>query len=237
ACLEEGVAYIISSLGNPTPLIKRAREVGTKVFCDIVSEKHAQKAIDAGADGLIAVSGGAGGHAGDRSPFALIPQLKDKFSVPIIAAGSIVNGRTMLAALALGADAVYLGTRFIASEEADVPREYKEAILGSSMDDIVNTDRVDGFAGNFINTPSFRKLVPESGFVEKVLRTSGKLDRTWRLYKAGRALFAKPTDAKASYKTVFSAGHGVGLIEKVESASTIVHSLAREYWELKKALP
>jgi len=235
-CLDEGVAYLISSLGSPAALIKKAHARGTKVFCDVVSEKHAQKAIDNGADGLIAVSSGAGGHAGDISPFALIPCLKARFKVPLIAAGSIVDGRGMLAALALGADAVYLGTRFIASEEADAPAEYKQAILGAAMDDIVNTDRVDGFAGNFIRTPGFEKLVPPPGIVEKALRLSPKLDRTWRLYKAGKALFGKEAEVKASYKTVYSAGHGAGLIQGIQKADAIVYAVMADYWERLGAL-
>ncbi len=236
-CLEEGVAFFISSLGDPTPLIKKSQGKGTKVFCDVVNEKHAKKAIDAGADGLVAVSAGAGGHAGDISAFALIPKLKEKFSVPIVAAGSIVNGRTMVAALALGADAVYLGTRFIASEEADAPAEYKKAILDAAMDDIVNTDRVDGFPGNFIKTKSFLKQVPDPGLIEKTLRLSPKLNKAWRLYKASKSLFGKQTDLKASYKTVFSAGHGAGLIYDIRSAENIVYSIAEEYWIAKAALP
>ena len=236
-CLEEKIGFFISSLGNPTDLIKKARAAGVKVFCDVVNEKHAQKAVDAGADGLVAVSSGAGGHAGEMSAFALIPRLKEKFSVPIIAAGSIVNGRTMLSALALGADAVYLGTRFIASEEADAAPEYKQAIVNASMDDIVNTDRVDGFPGNFIRTGNFRKLVPDPNLVERALRLSSKFEKSWRLYKAGKSLFEKPTKLKASYRTVFSAGHGVGLIKDIKPAQTIVHQLAEEYWVAKKALP
>lgn len=236
-CLDEGVAYIISSLGNPTALVGKAHKKGTKVFCDVVSEKHARKAVDAGADGLVAVSSGAGGHSGDISPFALIPRLKREFSVPIIAAGSIVNGRTMLAALALGADAVYMGTRFIASEEADAPAEYKQAILEADIDDIINTDRVDGFAGNFIKTASFKKQVPDPGAFEKAFRIVPKLEKAWRLYKASKTLFGKPSDLKASYKTVFSAGHGVGLIDDTQKAAHIVHSIVHEYWACKKSLP
>jgi nitronate monooxygenase len=236
-CLDEGVAYLISSLGNPTSLIKRAHERGAKVFCDVVSEKHAQKAVDSGADGLIAVSSGAGGHAGDISAFALIPRLKSKFKVPVIAAGSIVDGRTMLAALALGADAVYLGTRFIASEEADAPSEYKDAIVRGSIDDIVNTDRVDGFPGNFIRNDTFDKFVPPPGIIEKGLRLSPKLDKTWRLYKASRTLFGKAKEQKASYRTVFSAGHGSGLIESVKPAQDIVYEIVSDYWRLKNLLP
>lgn len=236
-CLEEGVDYFISSLGNPTVLVKKAREKGAKVFCDVVNEKHAKKAVDAGADGLVAVSAGAGGHAGDMSAFALIPRLKESFKVPIIAAGSIVNGHTMLAALALGADAVYLGTRFIASEESAASPEYKQAIIDASMDDIINTDRVDGFPGNFIQTPNFKKLVPDAGMGERLFRLSKKFERTWRLYKASKSLFEKPATLKASYKTVFSAGHGAGLINEIRSAESIVHTIASEYWEAKKTLP
>jgi len=235
-CLEEGIGFFVSSLGNPTDLIKRAKGKA-KVFCDVVSEKHARKAVDAGADGLIAVSAGAGGHAGTLSAFSLIPQLKSLFTVPVIAAGAIVDGRTMLAALALGADAVYLGTRFIASEEANVPKEYKKAIIDAEPDDIVNTDRVDGFPGNFIKTDNFEKLVPNAGLLEKAFKLSPKFEKGWRLYKAKQSLFGSEKKVKASYKTVFSAGHGVGLIENVQSVETIVHSLAREYWEKKKALP
>lgn len=236
-CLEEGVAFFISSLGNPTALIKRARATGTKVFCDVINEKHAQKAVDAGADGLVAVSAGAGGHAGEMSAFALIPRLKELFDVPVIAAGAIGNGRTMLSALALGADAVYLGTRFIASEEADASAEYKQAIVNASMDDIVNTDRVDGFPGNFIRTGNFKKLVPDANVIEKTLRLSSKLERSWRLYKASKSLFEKPATLKASYKTVFSAGHGVSMIKEIKPAQEIVNQLASEYWDAKQNLP
>jgi nitronate monooxygenase len=137
-CLDEKVAYLVCSLGNPSKFIKKAHDKGVKILCDVVSEKHAAKAVDAGADGIIAVTSGAGGHAGDLSP-----RFKKKFSVPIIAAGAIGDGRTMLSALALGADAVYMGTRFIASKEADAPDEYKKAIIDANMDDIAKTDRVD----------------------------------------------------------------------------------------------
>jgi len=236
-CLEEGIGYFISSLGSPAHLIKKAHTKGIKVFCDVISEKHAEKAVDLGADGLIAVTSGAGGHAGDRSAFALIPRLKAKFSVPVIAAGSIVNGATMLSALALGADAVYLGTRFIASKEADAPAEYKQAILDAAIDDIISTDRVDGFPGNFIKTKSFSKQVPDPGMIERAFRLSSKMERAWRLYKAGKSLFGKPSDLKASYKTVFSAGHGAGLIDDIPSVEKIIYSLMADYRKQKKALP
>lgn len=236
-CLEERVTYLITSLGDPTPIIERAHQSGTKVFCDVTSEKHAQKAVDAGADGLIAVSCGAGGHSGTRSPFALIPGLKKKFKIPVIAGGSVVNGRTMLAALALGADAVYLGTRFIACEEANASQEYKNAIAHATFDDIVSTDRVDGFPGNFIRTGEFDRLVGGAGMVEKAFRLSPRLDKYWRLLKAGKTLLGEPQKLKASYKTVFSAGHGVELIDEIKTAQAIIEALVSEYYDVKASLP
>ncbi len=236
-CLEEGVAYLITSLGNPSSVIKRAHQTSTKVFCDVVSEKHAKKVVDAGADALVAICCGAGGHSGTVSPFALVPGLKKRFQVPVIAGGSIVNGQTMLAALALGADAVYLGTRFIASEEANAPEVYKKAILNAAADDIVSSDRVDGFPGNFIRTKEFDKLVGEPKFVEKAFRLSPRLDKYWRLLRAAKTLLGEPEKLRASYKTTFSAGHGVALIDNIQNIETIITSLVSEYWDAKKELP
>ncbi len=236
-CLEEKVAFLITSLGDPTSIVEKAHKVGTKVFCDVVSEKHAQKAFDAGADALIAVACGAGGHAGTLSPFALIPGLKAKFSIPIIAAGCIGDGATMLAALALGAEGVYVGTRFIASHEASVPGQYKEAILEATAEDIVYTDRVDGFPGNFVRNAEFDTIIPEGSTFEKILRLSPKFDKYWRLLRASKTLLGEPEKLKASYKTVFSAGHGVDLIERVEGVEAIVHSMAGQFWTQQLALP
>lgn len=236
-CLEEQVAYLITSLGDPTKIIEKAHKKGVKVFCDVVSEKHAKKVVEAGADALIAVAAGAGGHAGTISPFALVPALKAKFPIPVIAAGAISNGPTMLAAFALGADGVYVGTRFIACSEATVPGEYKEAIVGATSEKIVYTDRVDGFPGNFIQTPDFHKQVPEGSTFEKILRIHPKLDKYWRLLRASKTLLGEPAKLKASYKTVFSAGHGVDLIQDVRSAESIVQSMVSQYWNAKKALP
>ncbi len=236
-CLTEKVAYLITSLGDPSSIIKRAHANGTKVFCDVVSIKHARKAVDAGADGLVAIACGAGGHSGTVSPFALIPGLKDKFQIPVIAGGSIVDGRSMLAAFALGADAVYLGTRFIASHEATTDLQYKDALVQSTSDDVVNTDRVDGFPGNFIRTEALASLLKNERFLEKVFRLSPRFDKVWRLLKASKTLLGDPKKLKASYKTVYSAGHGVELIHEVKNVETIILSLAAEYIKAKSHLP
>ncbi len=148
-----------------------------------------------------------------------------------------MNGRTMLAAFALGADAVYVGTRFIACEESGAPEEYKKAIVRAVADDIINTDRVDGFPGNFIRTGEFSRLVADANFVEKAIRLSPRLDKYWRLLKASRNLIGEPKKLKASYKTIFSAGHGVELINEIEKAENIVQSFVSEYWQVKATLP
>jgi nitronate monooxygenase len=234
--LEEGVPLLITSLGSPGSIIKRAHETGTKVFCDVVGLKHAQKVIDLGADGLIAVGSGAGGHAGTIAQFALIPQLVRNFNVPVLAAGSIVDGAGMAAAFSLGAAGIYLGTRFIASSEAEVPEAYKNAIVNTTPEKIIYTDKVDGFPGNFILTPELEKIGLEKGILELILSKSRKLKKAISLARAGRALLMTKGE-KASYKTVFSAGHGAGLIDSVLSSEEIIRKIVEEYGEVKRRLP
>lgn len=234
--LEERVPLLITSLGKPGEIIKLAHEVGTKVFCDVISLDHAKKVADLGADGLIAVGSGAGGHAGDISPFALIPTLVSEIGLPVMASGSIADGKGMAAAFSLGADAAYVGTRFIASTEAEVDDAYKNAIVDAGSDDIVNTHRVDGFPGNFIMTDALKRVGLEDGLMETMLSKSKKIKKWIALSRAAKSLFAKP-NGKVSYKTVFSAGHGSGLIHEVKSIEAIMNDMVREYREIKKNLP
>jgi nitronate monooxygenase len=234
--LEEKVPLIITSLGNPKEVIRLSHEVGTRVYCDVVGFEQAKKVADLGADGLIAVGFGAGGHAGDISPLALIPNLARMVKLPIIAAGSIVDGAGMAAAFALGASAVYMGTRFIASKEAEIAEEYKKAITRAVSEDIVNTDRVDGFPGNFIRTKELEAVGLEKGLIEEILTKNKKIKRFISLSRAARSLFGD-MDSKVSYKTVYSAGHGVGLIDTVLSIQEIMEKTVREYKETKAKLP
>ena len=234
--LEEKVPLIITSLGNPKEVIRLSHEVGTRVYCDVVGFEQAKKVADLGADGLIAVGFGAGGHAGDISPLALIPNLVRMVKLPIIAAGSIVDGAGMAAAFALGASAVYMGTRFIASKEAEIAEEYKKAITRAVSEDIVNTDRVDGFPGNFIRTKELEAVGLEKGLIEEILTKNKKIKRFISLSRAARSLFGD-MDSKVSYKTVYSAGHGVGLIDTVLSIQEIMEKTVREYKETKTKLP
>ncbi len=234
--LEEKVPLIITSLGNPKEVIRLAHQVGTKVYCDVVGMEHAKKVVDFGADGLIAVGSGAGGHAGTISPFALIPVLAKNFDLPVLAAGGISDGSGMAAAFCLGASGVYVGTRFVASKEAEVDEEFKETILEAKSEDIVFTDKVDGFPGNFIRNKELESLGLEKSVVEHILSKNKKLKKWIALSRAAKLLLGKET-SKGSYRTVFSAGHGVGLIDNVLSIKEIMQSMVDEYLEIKSRLP
>ena len=142
----------------------------------------------------------------------------------------------MAASLALGASGVYIGTRFIASKEAEVEESFKQAIINAKSEDIINTDKVDGFPGNFINSDALKKIGLKKGIVEEVLSRSKKIKKGIALSRAARSLLAKD-DSKVSYKTIFSAGHGVGLIDKVLSVQEIIQSMVTEYQEIKTQLP
>ena len=198
-CIDLKVPVIVTSYGNPTVHAKRAHDHGITVFHDVISLKHAQKAVGAGVDAIIAVAAGAGGHAGTISPFALVPWLAEELKVPIIAAGSIGTGAQVVASLALGAELCYLGTRFIASKECGATDQYKQLVVSSSPEDIVYTDKVSGVSANF-----FKSTVPEN-------------------FSADRS----PEGAKR-WRDIWSAGHGVAQIHAVKSMSEIVEDLARE---------
>ncbi len=234
--LEEKVPLLITSLGNPKEVISLAHQAGTKVYCDVVGVEHARKAADLGADGLIAVSYGAGGHAGTVSPFALIPLLVRQTGLPVVAAGAIGDGAGMAAAFALGASAVYMGTRFIASQQAGVSDDYKQAIVAADCEDIVNTAKVDGFPGNFIRNRALEEIGIEPGLLETLISRSKHISRWLSLARAGRALMGEGMQ-KGSYKTVYSAGHGVGMIDRVAPVEEIIAQTMREYFEIREQLP
>lgn len=228
--LEEEVPLIITSLGSPRELLKRCQGTKTKVFCDVVGLEHAKKVADLGAHGLVAVGSGAGGHGGENSLFALLPHLKKEVGLPLIAAGCIGDGKGLLAARALGADGVYMGTRMIATKEATVLPRYKEAIIEAHCEDIINTDRVDGFPGNFIRTPELEPVLKEN-FIEKVVSQNKKFKRWFSLYRAGKSLLGS-SGQKASYKNVFSAGQGVANISSIETVRDVLWDTVAEYHRL-----
>jgi nitronate monooxygenase len=218
-CIEFKVPVIITSYGNPTEIARRAHDSGAIVLHDVIQLKHAIKAQDSGADGIIGVAAGAGGHAGTTSPYVLYPYLRENLKVPVIAAGCIATGQQMAASLALGAELVYMGTRFIASTECGASDEYKRAVVGGSPDDILYTDAVSGVHANFL-----RDTVP------------GHERRT--MAEAQAAVQAEGKAAKErKWVDIWSAGQGIALAKDVKPIAQIVDDIVREYVDTVKALP
>jgi nitronate monooxygenase len=236
-CVRQKVPMVITSLGNPKNVIAAVHGYGGKVFCDVTNLSYAVKVQDQGCDGVIAVSQGAGGHAGPISPLVLIPYLKTKLKIPVVAAGGIATGRQIFAALSLGADAVQIGTRFIATKEAGVNQDYKDAILKAEPDDIVMTRRISGTPAAVIKTPYIEKEGLDLNPIEKVLL---KYDLTKPYMKMARAVIGQKLLEKAAHqttwKTVWSAGQGVGLINDVVPAAEVVDRLVNEFWNAKKEI-
>jgi nitronate monooxygenase len=177
-CLDYGVKLFITSLGDPRPILGRVHESGGKVFADVISLKHAWRAKEKGVDGLVAVAAGAGGHAGTTPTTVLVPYLKDRTGLPVLAAGGISTGRQLAAALALGACGSVTGTRLIASHEAVALPEYKQAVVKAGPDDIVCTDRITGNSANWLAESAAKfDIHPELG------------SKRWRdLWSAGRSV-------------------------------------------------
>ena len=151
-CLQHRVRLLVTSLGDPSAAVARAHSQGVKVFCDVINPRHAAKAAAAGADGLIAVCAGAGGHAGTISPLVLVPLLVERFGLPVLAAGGIVDGRGLAAALCLGASAAYVGTRLIACPEANAEPAYQQAVIDAGLDDVEYTPEVTGVPASFMRS-------------------------------------------------------------------------------------
>lgn len=227
--LDVGVELFITSLGNPKEVIEEAHKNGAKVICDVTGLDHALKVQDLGADGVIAVSSGAGGHAGPLSPYVLIPWLKEKLDIPVVAAGGISHGSAVAASLSLGASAVSIGTRFIASEEAGVDQAYKDAVVSSSPEDIVLTTRISGTPAAVIKTPYVEKMGLELPWIIRKLKNYPKTKKyvTPLIHLMGmRSLEEAAT--KPTWKTVWSAGQSVGLVHDIKPCRQIIEDLIKE---------
>lgn len=238
ACLDHGVELFITSLGSPKEVIQEAHKQGAKVICDVINLEHAKKVQDMGADGVIAVGAGAGGHAGPISPIVLISWLQKKLDIPVIAAGGIADGATMASMLTLGASAVSVGTRFIASKEAKIEQSYKDAVVNSSPEDIVMTTRLSGTPAAVIRTPYIEKMGLDLPWYLKILKDQ-KMTKKYIVplihFLGSKALEEAATGP--SWKTVWSAGQSVGLIDDILSCEEIVQKLVREYDECLKGAP
>lgn len=213
-CVKYKVPMVITSLGARPEVNEAIHSYGGIVLHDIIHNTYAKKAIEKGADGLIAVAAGAGGHAGTLSPFALVQEIRQWFDGPLALSGSIGTGAGILAAEAMGADVAYIGSAFIATEEANAAEAYKQMVVDSVADDIVYTNLFTGVHGNYL-APSIRN----AGMDPDNLETA---DPTKMNFGSGSA------DAKA-WKDIWGCGQGIGAIDKVQSASEYIAQLKREY--------
>lgn len=232
-CVEQQVPFYITSLGNPAKVIELAHSYGAKVYCDVTNINHAKKCYELNCDGFIAVGQGAGGHAGPNPLHLLIPSLKKNFpDKPVVAAGGIATGEGMLSMLALGASAVSIGTRFIASEEATVSDAYKNAIVDSGMDDIVLTEKLSGTPCNIINTSFAKKIGYRQNWFERFLSTNPRTKKYFKMLVQVRGMRKLEKAVRpGSYHTLWSAGQSVEMIEKILSVDEIVSKLETEFDE------
>ena len=219
-CVKHEVPLIITSLSAPTQIVPHVHAYGGKVFHDVISVRHAEKALEAGVDGLILVCAGAGGHAGTLSPFALVGEIRKFYDGPIALSGSITNGQAILAAQAMGADFAYIGTRFIATQEANAVEAYKQAIVDSAAKDVVYTPYFTGVHGNYLT-----RSIVAAGLDPANLPVKDKTAMS----------FGGARDAKA-WKDIWGAGQGVGTIDDVLPAGELITRLKHEYRSAKTAL-
>ena len=210
------VPLVITSLGAVKDVVDAVHSYGGLVFHDVINRRHAEKAAEAGVDGIIAVSAGAGGHAGTMSPFALISEIRQVFSGTILAAGAISTGAHVLAARAMGADLAYMGTRFIATQESRASAGFKDMIVGSKAADIFYTSAISGVNANFL-----RPSIVAAGHDPDNLPAHGKMDMEG--------------EAKA-WKDIWSAGQGVGSIDDVPTVAELAARLKAEYEAAKAGL-
>ena len=216
-CVEQKVPIIITSLRPPDDIIDAAHSYGGIVYHDVISVRHAEKAAEIGVDGLILVCAGAGGHAGTLSPFALLREVKEWFKGTILLSGSIGDGSSIASALALGADLAYIGSRFIATTEANADEVYKKMILDSSAKDIVYSSFFSGVHGNYL-----RGSIERSGLDPDKLEDGTKNQMT----------FSNPNKPK-TWKDIWGSGQGIGRVSEITSTEKVVDQLEKE---LKNAI-
>jgi nitronate monooxygenase len=222
ACVRHRVPLIITSLRPPREIVDAAHSYGGLVFHDVVSVGHARKAAEQGVDGIIAVCAGAGGHAGTASPFALVREIRQFFEGTIVLSGAMSSGADVFAALALGADMAYIGTRFLATTEAQVPEAYKQMIVDSSSDEVVYTSLFTGVKGNYL-ARSVAALgldpanLPEADKSKMDFGSGGNME-------------------KKAWRDIWSGGQGVGNIHEVLPAGQLIARMCREYEETRRRL-
>ena len=215
-CMKHQVPLIITSLGAVSDLVNAVHSYGGLVYHDIIKRRHAEKAAEAGVDGLILVAAGAGGHAGILNPIALVNEIKQFFNKTILLSGCISNGNDVASALQMGADLAYMGTRFINTTESLADEAYQEMIINSRAEDIIYTAAVSGVNASFLR-PSLEAM----GITEDLWSKSKKID-------FGSELDAAKAEAKA-WKTIWSAGQGVTSVQDVQPTKKLIDQLIKEF--------
>lgn len=228
-CLDAGVDFFITSLGSPEEVIKESKKLGIKVFCDVIEEGYAKKVEDLGADAVIAVNSGAGGHLGNIPASVLIPSLKSQCKIPVISAGGVGTGSGILSMLALGADGLSIGTPFIATKESGVSDDYKKACVQYGAEDIVVTTKLSGSRCTVINTPYVQKIGTDQNIIENVLNKNKQLKKYAKMltyYKGMKAI--EKAAFGATYKTVWCAGTSVEFTNEISTVKDIVDRFKAE---------
>ena len=220
-CVKYKVPIVISSLGAVPEVNAAVHSYGGIVLHDVINNRHANSAIRKGADGLIAVAAGAGGHAGTLSPFALVQEIRQWFDGPVLLAGAIATGGAILAAEAMGADMAYIGSPFIATDEARAIDGYKQMIVDSNAADVVYSNYFTGIHGNYLKG-SIRAMGMDPDALP--LADPSKMD------------FEKATTGAKAWKEIWGAGQGVGAVNEIVPVSALVDRLEREYLAARKRL-
>ena len=222
SCVRHEVPIIITSLRPPLEMVKAAHSYGGVVFHDVINVKHARKAAEQGVDGLILVCAGAGGHAGTHSPFALVREVKEWFDGTILLSGSISDGYSVASALALGADLAYIGTRFVATKEANADQRYKDMLIASSASDIVYSSLFTGVHGNYLK-PS----IEDAGLDPDNLPSADK----------SKMNFGSGGNTKSkAWKDIWGSGQGIGSIKDNPTVEGLVNELTKQYDEAYKEM-
>jgi len=222
SCIRHEVPIVITSLRPPAEVVAAVHSYGGLVFHDVINVRHARKAIEQGVDGIIAVCAGAGGHAGTSSPFALVKEIRQEFDGMIILAGGMTSGADLLAAQAIGADLAYIGTRFIATEEANAVASYKDMIVSSRSADIVYSSLFSGVHGNYL-----RESIAKAGLDPDNLPEGDK----------AKMDFATRQDNSAkAWRDIWSAGQGVGNIDDILPTADLVTRMEHEYEAARRRL-
>ncbi len=234
-CLDYRVEYIITSLGSPQLVIDACKPKGIKVFCDVIDEQFAKKVEAMGADAIIAVNKEAGGHAGPMSAATLIPLLVKACKIPVISAGGVGKGDQLIEKLEWGACGASIGSPFIASNEAEVSMEYKQAIVDYGAKDIVMTTKISGSPCTVINTPYVQQIGTKQNWLESFLNKNRSLKKYAKMltfYKGMKAL--ENAAFGATYKTVWCAGPSIEYVHSIRPVKEIVDTWVQEYFAAKK---